>query len=57
MNKIIDLFETDDPDQIADDIVSLVNQAILAHAYGEFDECEEIQEEMEEMVRLLAGAD
>lgn len=52
-----DLFDTDDPDQMADEVMSMVREILVAEAYGEREYVAELTEELEEKVRYLAGAD
>jgi hypothetical protein len=57
MSDSYDLFETDDPDQMADEVMSMVREILLSEAYGEREYVAELMEELEEKVRYLAGAD
>jgi hypothetical protein len=57
MSDSYDLFETDDPDQMADEVMSMVREVLLSEAYGEREYVAELLEELEEKVRYLAGAD
>lgn len=57
METLIELFETDDPDQISDKLVNLVGEILEADREGDRNYVEELRDEFEEMVRCLAGAD
>ena len=52
-----DLFDTDDPDQMADEVMAMVREILVSEAYGEREYLAELMEELEEKVRYLAGAD
>ena len=57
MNDAYDLFETDDPDQMSDEIMAMVREILQSEAYGEREYVAELLEELEEKIRYLAGAD
>tara|TARA_B110000858_G_scaffold39179_1_gene44492 strand:+ start:2005 stop:2178 length:174 start_codon:yes stop_codon:yes gene_type:complete len=57
MDTLLELFETDDPDQVADILMELLNQILSADRLGDEAYAEDLTEKFEEMVRLLAGAD
>jgi len=57
MSDSYDLFETDDPDQMADEVMAMVREILVSEAYGEREYVAELMEELEEKVRYLAGAD
>ena len=57
METLIEMFETDDPDQIADKLVDLVSDILAADREGDRNYVDELRDEFEEMVRCLAGAD
>ncbi len=57
METLIEMFETDDPDQIADKLVDLVSDILAADREGDRNYVDELREEFEAMVRCLAGAD
>lgn len=57
MDTLLELFETDDPDQVADILMELLSQILSADRLGDEAYAEDLTEKFEEMVRLLAGAD
>jgi hypothetical protein len=57
MSDLFEIFETDDPDQISDDLMAMVGEILSCHAYGEFERSKELEEELEGRLRVLAGAD
>lgn len=57
MENVIELFDTDDPDQIADEIMGRVEEIIYADRHSGSDYIVQLMEDLEERIRFLAGAD
>ena len=57
MSDLFEVFETDDPDHISDDLMAMVGEILSCHAYGEFERSKELEEELEGKIRILTGAD
>jgi len=56
MANLYDLFESDDPDQITDEIMGRVEEIIYADRHSGSDYIIQLMEELEERVRYLAEA-
>lgn len=54
MDKLLELFETDDPDQMADRLMELIRQMLDADRQGDGHIAEELMDEITEMVQELA---
>lgn len=53
MDKLLELFETDDPDQMADRLMELIRQMLDADRQGDGHIVEELMDEITEMVQEL----
>jgi len=57
MADMFDLFGSDDPDQIADEIMRRVEEIIYADRHAGSDYFIQLMEDLEERIRVLVGAD
>ena len=55
MDRLIELFETDDPDQMADRLMELIREMLESDRNGEGHIAEELMDEITVMVQTLTA--